>query len=57
MLVLTRRPGETLILHTSDGPIVVELCRIVDRRAKVGIEAPTTVRVLREELLVDKTVR
>jgi carbon storage regulator CsrA len=55
MLILSRRPGESLILETSDGPIQVTLTYIDEERwqGKIGIDAPQSVKVLREELLDD----
>ena len=51
MLKLTRRVGEALILTTSDGEIVVSLERLSESQVKIGIEAPKSVRVLRDELV------
>jgi carbon storage regulator CsrA len=51
MLTLTRRPGEKLILETSDGPIEVVLNKIDGQQAKIGIAAPDSVIIRREELM------
>jgi carbon storage regulator CsrA len=53
MLILSRNPGESLILETSYGPIQVTLTYIDEDRwqGKIGIDAPDSVKVLREELL------
>jgi carbon storage regulator CsrA len=51
LLILSRRPGEKLILETSDGPIEVVLHRIDGQQAMIGIDAPKSVTVLRDELL------
>jgi carbon storage regulator len=51
MLVLSRRPGEKLFLETSDGPIEVLLHQINGQQAKVGIDAPESVKILRKELI------
>lgn len=51
MLVLTRREGEAIVINTMDGEIVLSLEQIQGAQAKVGIEAPESVLVLREELL------
>ena len=53
MLILSRYEGESLILKTSDGEIVVSLQQTKGNSAKIGIEAPESVLVLREELLPD----
>ena len=52
MLVLTRREGESIVLETSDGPIKVTLVAYKSNtETSVGIEAPESVRIMREELL------
>ena len=54
MLTLSRRTGESIIIFTSDGAIVVYL-RTVEgpERCKIGIQAPASVKILRSELLTD----
>ena len=51
MLVLTRRPGESLILTFPDefGLDSVEITILDDR--KIGIDAPDEVEIVRSELL------
>lgn len=51
MLVLTRRQGESLIFNTSDGEIVVSFELLQGSQVKIGIDAPQSVRVLRDELV------
>ena len=52
MLVLTRRGGESIILETADGPIRVTLVAYKSNtETPVGIEAPESVRTMREERL------
>ena len=51
MLVVGRREGETIIIQTTDGEIVVSLERLQGTQARIGIEAPEQVKVLREELI------
>ena len=53
MLVLSRREGEAIILETSDGPITIRLTEYNGSQTRVGVEAPRSVKVLREELLDD----
>ena len=53
MLVLSRREGEAIILETSDGRITVRLTEYNGQQTRVGIEAPRSVDVVREELLED----
>ena len=48
MLVLTRRPGEKLTFPTLG--ITVHLLHSSARSAKVGVDAPPEVRILRDEL-------
>jgi carbon storage regulator CsrA len=51
MLVLSRRPGEKLILETTDGPIEVVIRQIRNQQVRVGIVVPQSVRVFRHELV------
>lgn len=55
MLLLDRKEGESFVLLTSDGEIVVT---VIERRRtrygprfRLGISAPESVRVVRRELL------
>ena len=48
MLVLTRKPGEKLIVSDS---IVVTFLGFKGEAIKLGVEAPPEVRILRQELL------
>lgn len=50
MLVLSRQVDETLIIRTSDGPIRVTLVDIRGNKVRIGIDAPKSVRVDREEI-------
>lgn len=52
MLVLTRREGEEILLGDS---IVVTVIRIAGDKVRLGIRAPSDVRVLRNELLSKQT--
>ncbi len=47
MLVLTRRPGEQIVI---DGNIRLTVVSIKGDRVRIGIEAPPTVVVDREEI-------
>ncbi len=49
MLVLSRRIGERIFVGNSITITVLD-CRT--HRAKIGIEAPTEVRIVREEALI-----
>jgi len=50
MLVLTRGPGEEIVITTGEGPITVKVVKISPTRVKLGIEAPEGMLVLRGEL-------
>jgi carbon storage regulator len=50
MLVVTRKSQESIILHTEDGPVEVKILRIRGSEIKLGIAAPSAVRILRSEL-------
>ncbi len=47
MLCLTIMKGQVLVLHTSDGPIVIRL-QPESSKAKVAIQAPDLVQINRE---------
>jgi carbon storage regulator len=47
MLIITRRPGEKIMLGDD---IVVHIMEIVGNTARIGIEAPRSVPVYREEI-------
>jgi carbon storage regulator len=49
MLVLTRKAGERIVI---DGSIVVEVLKIQANRVRVGIQAPSGVTILRQELVL-----
>jgi carbon storage regulator len=48
MLVLTRKTGERIRI---DHDIVIEVLEIQGNRVRIGIQAPSGVAILREELL------
>lgn len=47
MLVLSRRIGETVVIGER---IKVTVLQISSQQARLGIEAPTDIRILREEV-------
>ena len=52
MLILTRHPGETIIIETPAGErIQVVVLGVKGNQVRVGIEAPADVTILREELI------
>ena len=51
MLILSRKLGQSLII---DKNITVTILSIRNGQIRIGIEAPASVPVLREELVVDE---
>jgi carbon storage regulator len=49
MLVLTRRIGERIVI---DHQIVLEVLEVKGNRIRLGIQAPSDVSIVREELLL-----
>ena len=47
MLIITRRPGEKLMIGDD---VVVEVIEVSGQSVRIGIEAPKSVRVYREEI-------
>jgi carbon storage regulator len=47
MLVLTRRPGQRIVI---DDNIVVSVVSMKNGQVRLGIEAPPSVHIVREEL-------
>jgi hypothetical protein len=47
MLLLAQQAHETIVLETRDGPIELRLQLIDGQQARIGIEAPASVRVIR----------
>ena len=48
MLVLTRKPGERLVIS---GGVTVTVVAVVGNQVRIGIEAPDDVTVYREEIV------
>ncbi len=48
MLVLSRRPGETIVI--ADGTIVVTILEVHKDRVRIGIAAPSDIPVHRSEI-------
>lgn len=55
MLTLGRRDNETIRLYTADGPISITIRDIKNGQAKVSVDAPKCVNVVRAE--VEESVR
>jgi len=49
MLVLTRKPGESIIM---DGGIKIMVCEVRGDRVRLGIEAPQDKKIHREEVWI-----
>ncbi|MGE3855649.1 MAG: carbon storage regulator CsrA [Dehalococcoidia bacterium] len=50
MLILTRKAEQGIVI---DGNVVVRVLAVDGERVKLGVEAPRSVAVLREELLTE----
>lgn len=50
MLVLTRRAGERLLFSAGRHQFTIEILASSNGRARIGIDAPQSVKVVREEL-------
>lgn len=50
MLVLSRKNGEKISLTTSDGEIVVVVLEAKNNKVKLGIVAPKSVKVARDDI-------
>lgn len=50
MLVLSRKPGEVLIIEGRDGPIQVVVVELLANRVKLGVDAPQHVAIHRQEI-------
>ena len=52
MLVLTRRPGETIIIEVPSGEqLSVAVLGVKGNQVRIGTEAPVELTILREELM------
>lgn len=49
MLVLSRRKAERIMIG-SDAEIVIEVIQISGNRVRLGVHAPETIRVYRQEI-------
>lgn len=52
MLVLSRKVNEKIVI---DGGIVITVVKVEGGQVRLGIEAPSDVKVYREELLAKKS--
>jgi carbon storage regulator len=52
MLVITRRPGESIIIETPSGEYIeIAVLGVKGNQVRVGTAAPADVTILRDELL------
>ena len=52
MLILTRRPGESLIIELPTGErITVTVLEVKGNQIRIGTDAPDDIAIVREELL------
>jgi carbon storage regulator CsrA len=56
MLVLARALGQRICIRLPEGEVVVEVCKIDGGRVSLGISAPRSINVAREELVDRKEV-
>lgn len=57
MLILGRTPGQKIVIKLEDGRKLFIIMRdISGNQAKIGIEAPKTINIVREELLYREDV-
>ena len=50
MLLLAQNSREVILLETTDGTIELRITRIEGDEARIGIEVPQSVRIIRKEL-------
>ena len=51
MLVLSRQGGQSIVMHLPSGETIrIKIKEAHGNRARIGIDAPDSVRILREEL-------
>jgi len=52
VLILTRRPGETIIIETPAGEqISITVLEVKGHQVRIGTKAPDDISIVREELL------
>lgn len=58
MLVLTRRPGESLVVQLADGEqIEITVLSLKSNQVRIGTKAPEHIPILRAELLENGIAR
>lgn len=51
MLILSRNPGESIRMFTSDGPIDLTFPHVRGNKISIAINAPRAVKILRSEVI------
>jgi carbon storage regulator CsrA len=55
MLILTRRPNETLVFRTASGEIIkATVLGVHSNQVRIGVDAPKSISVDREEIYLKK---
>lgn len=55
MLILTRRPNETLVFRTASGELIkATVLGVHANQVRIGVDAPKSVSVDREEIFLKK---
>lgn len=57
MLLLTRRPNESILLYTSDGVVEIKVSDIKGNQTRIGIDAPKSIKILRSEMDIPQPER
>lgn len=50
MLILSRKIGQTIIIGEGENEVRITIVRIMGGRVSVGIDAPKSIPIVREEL-------
>lgn len=51
MLILARKTGERIRIRVADADVWVQVTEVTGGRVRLGIEAPASAHIVREELL------
>ena len=54
MLVITRKPDESIIVQIGDATVEITVLESSKERVKVGVNAPREVKIIRKELIIVK---
>lgn len=56
MLILTRKPGESIVIKfPGQDPVVLQVLDTDTGRARIGFEAPKFCKIMRTELMTERT--